>query len=139
MLYQLGPECSPSSITEVESVLSPAYMECMNGNQPTSATIIGHEPLTDEEFTNLVVTAVHRLIPHIYLSSFSHSLILVLSPYSGPSSPTVLTIVSRSSSLHLRMLILMRHLPNLAPTVSSPLSHTQFSGSPQPILSHDRS
>ena len=39
----------------------------MNGNQPASATIIGHEPLTDEEFTNLAVTAVHRLTPHIYL------------------------------------------------------------------------
>ena len=46
LLFQLGPECPPSSIPDMETILSPAYMEC---SQSAKATVIGHEPLSNDD------------------------------------------------------------------------------------------
>ena len=81
LLFQLGPECPPSSIPDMETILSPAYMEC---SQSAKATVIGHEPLSNDELNNLMVHTLHLVL--------LHSLSLSLS--SGRCCPIAPTTVS---------------------------------------------
>ena len=97
-------------------------------SQSAKATVIGHEPLSNDELNNLMVHTLHLVL--------LHSLSLSLS--SGRCCPIAPTTVSKCSCLVFKMSVPRTHLVVviLVPIGCSRVSHTHYSGSLQLTLSH---
>lgn len=55
LLYQLGPECVPSAVDELEHLLKPSYIEFSNGDPASGGTVVGNEPWNNAQLYHFKV------------------------------------------------------------------------------------